>query len=108
MDGFAVGAVCYRETGEAVAAACSAVAGVTSGGVVSCEAPSFSAPVVSYTLVAESASGRVTRAASMELQPCDPVDLVEFGPVIAAWFLALVTILAARSVYTKVFGRETS
>lgn len=106
MDGFAVGAHCIRDPAEAIAAACAAVSGVTTGGVVSCEAPSLSARTLSFTLVTEGAS-RTTRAASTELQACTPVDLQEFGPVIGAWFLALVVILCARSIYTRMFNRES-
>lgn len=107
MDGLGVGATCYRSAVEAGAAACSSISGVTGAGVASCVDPSVSAGVMSYTLAIEGVSGRTTTAATMQLQPCDPVDVVEFGPVIAAWFLALVLVLAARSIYTKVFNRET-
>ena len=106
MDGLAVGAACYRVDVDAASAACASVAGVSAVGVVSCEAPTVTSGVMSYTLVIEGSS-RTTRAASMQLQPCDPVDLVEFGPVIAAWFLACVLVLSARSLYTKVFNRES-
>ena len=107
MDGYAVGLQCFRDQAEAAAVACSSVAGVASGGAVSCSAPSFAYGVVSYTLVTEGSSARTERAASMQLQPCDPVDLTEWGPVIAAWFLALVVVLCVRSLYTRIFKGES-
>ena len=106
MDGYAVGAQCIRNSAEATASACAAVSGVTSGGVVSCEAPSLTGRTVSYTLVTDGTT-RTTRPATLQLQECVPVDLEEFGPVIGAWVVALVVILCARSIYTKVFNRES-
>lgn len=108
MDGLAVGLACYRVAGEAASAACASISGPTSGGVVSCESASVVGGVFSYTLNVDSGAGRTSRAVSVALPECVPVDLVEWGPVIAAWFLALVVLHAARSVYTRTFGRETS
>ena len=107
MDGYAVGLQCFRDSAEAAAVACSSVAGVTSAGAVSCSAPSFSAGSVGFTLVTEGASSRIERAASMQLQPCDPVDLTEWGPVVAAWFVAGVAVLCLRSIYTRIFKGES-
>ncbi len=106
-DGVGVGLVCYRDFDEAAPQACSAVAGVTSSGVASCEAPSVSAEgVFSYTLNVDGADGRVSRAVSVQLPGCEPVDVVSYSPVVAAFLLACVTVICARMVYTKVFNRE--
>jgi hypothetical protein len=107
MDGLAVGVICYRDPDDAAAAACSAVSGVTSAGVASCEAPSVTGGVLSYTLNVDSAAGRVSRAVSVSLPQCEPFDMTSYGPVLAAFFLAGVVIVSARMVYTKVFNRET-
>ena len=108
MDGVGVGAVCYRDFGDAAAQACASVSGTTSSGVASCEAPSVSAEgVFTYTLNVDGAAGRVSRAVSVQLPGCEPVDVVSYGPVVAAFLLAGVTIISARMVYAKVFNRET-
>lgn len=104
MDGFSVGAACYRATELAAQVACSAVSGVSSSGVLACENPSISGHTLTYTLLSDSVSGRQTRLVSVELQPCTPFDLAEYGPTVGAWFLALVAILSVRLAYTRVFG----
>ncbi len=106
-DGVGVGVVCYRDFDDAAAQACAAVSGSTASGVASCEAPSVSAGgVFTYTLNIDAASGRVSRPVSVQLPGCEPVDVISYGPVIAAFLLAGVTIICARMTYTKVFNRE--
>jgi len=107
MDGLSFGATCYREPAELAAAACSSISGVTAAGVVSCSSPAVTGNVLSYTLHTEGASTS-TRAVTVDLQPCEPYDLQWWSPVLAAFFLALVTIASARMVYTKVFNRDSS
>lgn len=106
MDGLGFGSVCYRSTAELAVAACSSINGVTSAGVVSCTSPAVTGTVLSYTLKTEGATTS-TRAVTVDLQPCEPYDLEWWSPILAAFFLALVVILSARMVYTKVFNRET-
>ena len=107
MDGLGFGSVCYRSSAELAAAACSSISGVTSAGVASCSSPAVTGTVLSYTLHIESSSGTTTRPVTVDLQPCDPQDFEYWAPVLGVWFVALVTILAVRQVYTKVFNRET-
>lgn len=107
MDGLAFANACYRLPAEAAAAACSSISGVTAAGVVSCSAPSITGNTLSYVLKTEGASSS-TRTVTLELQPCEPMDFQWWAPVLAAWFLAMVTVLCARMVYTKVFNRETA
>jgi len=108
MDGLAFGAVCYRDPAELAADACASISGVTSAGVVSCSAPSVTGSTLSYTLKTEGTSATSTRVVTVDLQPCDPQDFEYWQPILAAFFVALVTILCARMVYTKVFNRETA
>ena len=105
MDGFAVGGHCYRSALEASGAYCASVGGVTSAGVVSCQSPVIVGSVLTYTLQSDAAK-RTTRPVSVTLPKCEPFDLQQTAPVVSAWFVALVVILCARSVYTKVFNRE--
>lgn len=107
MDGVAVGIVCYRSPDAAAAAACSSVAGVTSAGVASCEAPTVVGGVLSYTLNVDSAAGRVSRAVSVPLPGCEPVDAVSYGPALSAFLVACVLVVTGRSLYVKTFNRET-
>ena len=107
MDGLSFGATCYRDAAVLAAAACSSIAGVTAAGVVSCSSPAVTGNVLSYTLRTEGAS-TTTRAVTVDLQPCEPYDYTFWAPVLAAFFVALVTIAASRMVYTKVFNRDSS
>lgn len=107
MDGLGFASVCYRSSTELAAAACSSISGVTSAGVASCSSPAVTGTVLSYTLRIEGSAGTTTRPVTVDLQPCEPHDFAYWSPVLGAWFLALVTVLAARQVYTKVFNRET-
>jgi len=107
MDGVAVGVVCYRSADEAAVAACSSVAGVTSAGVASCEAPTVAGGVLSYTLNIDGAAGRVSRPVSVSLPGCEPVDAVSYGPAIGAFITACVLIVVTRTLYAKVFNRES-
>jgi len=106
MDGLGFGAVCYRDTQELAAAACSSISGVSSAGVVSCSAPSVSGNVLTYTLNIDGASS-TSRQITAQLQACEPYDIEWWSPVLAAFFVALVTILSVRMLYAKVFNRET-
>lgn len=105
--GFAVGPVCFRETVDAASAFCSSVSGMTSLGFVSCKAPIADASgVVSFTLVTASSGGMTETPSEVVLAACRPFDLQETAPIFAAGFLALVTILAARSLYTRIFRQQ--
>ncbi len=107
MDGVSVGVFCYRSPDDAASAACSAVSGVTSAGVTSCEGASVVGGVLTYMLNVDGAGGRVSRPVSVSLPGCEPFDMVSAGPILAAFLVAAVTIVSARMVYTKVFNRET-
>lgn len=106
MDGHAVGTACFRAAEDVVSAACSSISGMSAAGAVSCKAPSLLGDVVSYTLVVESGTGRTERAATLDLQQCVPFDITEYGPAIAAWFLACVTVLCARMLWSRTFKGE--
>ncbi len=107
-DGQAFGATCYRQPAELAAAACSSISGTTSEGVVSCSAPAVTGNVLSYTLSIHASSGTVTRAVTVDLQPCEPYDAEFWQPVLAAWFSAMVGVLCLRLVFVKVFNRDSS
>lgn len=62
---------------------------------------------MNYYLGFEQSDGFVGRAAQQPFARCDPHDWQFYEPIVGAWFLALVTILALRSIYTRTFGRET-
>jgi len=79
-----------------------------SAGVVSCSSPAVTGNVLSYSLLTETPSGTTTRAVTVDLQPCDPYDIEFWSPVLAAFFLALVSILCMRMVVTRTFNRDSS
>jgi hypothetical protein len=49
----------------------------------------------------------VTTNRFINLQDCETFDYAYWSPYIAAWTGALVAVIAARSLYRKVFDRET-
>jgi len=112
MDGIAVGLSCFRSADEASAAACASISGVTNAGVVSCSEPSVwiegDSAQFSYRLTTTNVtSGSSTWVfVDSTLQLCEPKDLTYFGPVIAAFTLALAVILCAR-LLGNIFKRET-
>lgn len=108
MDGLGFGAVCYRDSAELAASACSSISGVTGAGVASCSNPAVTGTVLTYTLRVDSASGTSTRAVTVDLQPCEPQDIQTWAPALAAWLSALVAILCARMVVTRMFNRDSS
>lgn len=112
LDGYAHLGVCYRQAPEALAAVCSAINGTPSGGgVLTCSAPAWdpnAANWVSYNLALESPGDYISKTGYLYLAPCEPLDFEYWAPVIGVWFLALVTIICARLVYTRVFHREST
>ena len=106
--GYAVGTQCFRHPEEAAQAYCASVSGMTSAGYMRCYSAEWQETNVwfNYTTIAPDGS-ESAQGATAYLAPCTPMDLEEWSPAIAAWFLALVVILCARSIYTKVFNRES-
>lgn len=105
--GYAVASACYREPSEAAAAYCGNVSGVTAAGVVSCQAPTVSGQTLTYTLRIDNETESVDRLVSVQLPDCEPYDWGFYGPVLGAFTVALVVILAARMVYRPFNRRET-
>ena len=107
--GYGVGDQCFSTLPEAAQAFCARVGGTTSAGVVSCTAAAPSGgSSVAWTLHLEPGTGSAsTRELIAPLPACEPYDMAYWSPILGAFFLALVTVLAARSVYTKVFNRQT-
>jgi hypothetical protein len=105
-NGFAVGLQCFREAGLAADAACRSYNGLAGTGVHSCdyvaELEVGEGASMATLVVAENVTGQRFKV-RYYLGICDIVDLTEYADVIAAWFLGLVTVLATRSLYTRVF-----
>lgn len=106
--GYAVGGQCFRDPVEATQAYCSSFGGVTAQGQMRCTGADWDGAGISYSYEVVAPDGNYLGFSSYaEPIACTPQDLEEWSPTIAAWFLALVVILAARSVHTKVFNRES-
>jgi hypothetical protein len=110
------GQVCYPTQLEALQAACSALGAVAAdGSSTTCTGvaagPSSSvggAYTGTLNLRKTSILGTTsTTTMSYTVQTCERYDYAYWSPVISAWVVALVSILAARTLYTRVFTRET-
>jgi hypothetical protein len=108
--------VCYPSQADALNAACSAVNDVSAdGSSVTCTsvAAGASASVggaftgtLNVQLV--NAQGAVSAATrSVSVQDCERYDITYWGPVVSLWFTALVVIIVAKVLHTRVFTRET-
>jgi hypothetical protein len=105
--GFAVGSSCLRAPEAAAQAYCASVQGVTSSGVVSCQAPSHvGGQVFAADLVFESAASAVTRSIEVELPECEPFDMAGAGPLLWMALAGSVAILSLRRL-AVMFQRET-
>lgn len=105
--GYAVGGVCIGDADTAARAYCSSISGVSSGGVASCQAPLWVADhSLQYSLVVDDVTGQSVRTVDLKILDCEPFDMHSYGPVVAAFFLALVSIVCLRMVYVRVFRGE--
>lgn len=106
--GYAVGGQCFRQPADAAQAYCASVSGMTAAGFMRCTFAEWQDTSVFYSYTTVGADGAEhAYSANAYLSPCTPMDLEEWSPVIGAWFLALVVILCARSIYRQVFNRES-
>jgi hypothetical protein len=110
------GQVCYSSQLEALQAACSALGAVAAdGSSTTCTGvaagPSSSvggAYTGTLNLRKVNTLGiATTPTLSYTVQTCERYDYTYWGPAIAAFTSALVAVIAARSLYTRVFSRET-
>jgi hypothetical protein len=110
------GAVCYPTQSEALAAECSGLGAVDAGGAaITCTGVAAGASTSlggSYlgTLNLRKTSSlgvvsNITRPS--QVLACERYDSAYFAPLISAWVAALVAIVAARFLLTRVFSRET-
>jgi len=104
------GQTCYPSAFEAASAACSAAQGVGSDGAVTTCVGVNTYPGGYYTLQMRKSPPGVaatTWEASTVSQPCERYDYAYWQPMFAAFTSALVAVVAARVLYTRVFSRET-
>lgn len=108
--------VCYPSQSEALAAACSAIHS-TSGdgsatdcvGLVDSGSSSVGGTYSGKLRVqlTQTDNSTVVVQRSVTVLGCERYDYEYWSPVIGAWVAALVAIVAARVLYTRVFSRET-
>jgi hypothetical protein len=110
------GAVCYPTQDQALAAECSGLGAVdAAGAAITCTGAVAGASTTlggSYlgtrNLRKTSAAGVVTTITRpAQVLSCERYDSAYFSPLISAWVAALVAIIAARFLLTRVFARET-
>jgi hypothetical protein len=108
---------CLASQAEAFALHCGSLGGVGGSGVMSCDGPDASATLsaseggavtVPYVLRVESALGATTRVATADLQACERYDAAYWAPYIATFWAVLISILAVRLAYTRIFYARDS
>ena len=114
--------VCYPSQADALSAACSAVnTSAADGSYTTCvglvpSASGYAGPSSTdggtftgkLRITSVDADGSsVTLQRSITVLGCERYDYAYWSPLIGAWVAALVAILAARTLYTRVFVRET-
>lgn len=105
---YTAGGQCWPTVEEAAQAACTAAAGVSSSGVVSCDGVQSVGEGSAVLLLRYStSSGSTVVQTGYVLPPCEYPSFSSFwGPVLAAAFVALVTVRAAM-VLPSLFKRES-
>lgn len=92
---------------------CSSLHGVTSAGALSCVGVAGASSSigggssVTLTVRSQTASGPVDGPFSVQLMPCETYGYDYWSPLVAAWVVAAVAIVAARMVYERIFGTPT-
>lgn len=108
-EGFAVGAECFRDFGQAQRAVCTAAfQPLSDGGIASCDAAEDwgGGQVGLHMKFWRPSTGATYETTHVQLARCEPQDVVTYAPHIAAWFAALVLVLCTRSLWAWVLKRE--
>jgi hypothetical protein len=116
--GFLNSGICHASASTAAAYYCSSFGAADSSGKYSyCSAvsnptianniASFNATVKSLTPALLGGYTTNTLTAPVSLVSCEVQDWAYWSPLVGAWAAALVAVLAAKTIYRKVFDRET-
>jgi hypothetical protein len=113
------GGTCYPTQAQAATAACSTISSfLPDGSMMVCRGLSTTNPssttdggskVVSLSIAYTSAGGSPTTVMdrALWLYACERYDYEYWSPAITAWVTAIVTIIAAKVLWTRIFSRET-
>lgn len=102
--GYAVGLACIRDPAAAAAAYCAGVGGSSSGGLLSCSAPSITGQELTFTLAVDGASSQVTRQVVMQLGECEPLDMESAGPFLWMAVACVVVVGSLKLLRRQVFA----
>lgn len=115
-EGTAVGGVCYASQSEAASRFCSDVYAIGPTGFQSCAGADPSAVLspthggsASFPWVLEtvdSSGAVVQQVVTTYLQSCERYDLAYWSPTLALWFVAMVSVFAARFPVRRFFTRD--
>jgi hypothetical protein len=108
--------VCYPSQADALSAACSSVFRVEAdgssvrctglaSGASSSDGGAFAGTLNLTFTHADGSTATGTQA--VLVQACERYDAAYWAPVISAWVAAMVAIIAAKTLYTRIFVRET-
>lgn len=111
--GTAHAASCYGTQAEAATMLCSTLQGISAAGAVSCVGVSGAssslggAASLSLTLRTSSGGTSTDSTVAVPLLECETYGVDYFQPMIGAWVLASIAIVAAKMVYSRIFGTPT-
>ena len=109
-DGLTWQGQCYRDRTELAQLACGSISGTTNGAaVLDCKDPSVTGTQLHWTATwTQAGTAGPATPMTTNLQACEPYDFEWWSPVLAAFFLALVSVLCVRMIIAKVFNRDSS
>lgn len=109
-SGFGVGLQCLRDPVQAGLAACRGYDGSGVNRSMQCVdslvGAADAAGVLSVSVTLRDTFTGATAAYTHLVHPCELTDLTEYSLSIGAWFVALVSVVAARSLYTRIFKQS--